>query len=211
MTVSPAARPDPAPAPTQHPPEGGVAELRAFFLAQGVEPSAVDAIDLCGSLIADAPLLQPATRTPHHHHHHHNAPSFTPTTTAARAHRRMHFVAPLGVPLQTGPDQRPLRDRRGGAVSCRRDCHLADIPSPSLLKRLLKGRGGCSRMTTSPTARRCQSTSWPPSTPVLAATAETSPCHAVRRPTYLSTPRGGVRSITLRCFSPRQDLSLCNS
>ena len=29
----------------------------------------------------------------------------------------------------------------GGAASRRRDCHSADIPSPSLLKHLLKGEG----------------------------------------------------------------------
>ena len=28
-----------------------------------------------------------------------------------------------------------------GRASCRRDCHFADSPSPSLLKRLLKGEG----------------------------------------------------------------------
>ena len=36
--------------------------------------------------------------------------------------------------------------------SRRRDCHFADTPSSSLLERLLDGRGGCSRMSVSPTA-----------------------------------------------------------
>ena len=44
----------------------------------------------------------------------------------------------------------------GGDPSRRRDCHFADIPSPSLLKHLLKGEVVgwgvvCSRMTVSPT------------------------------------------------------------
>ena len=42
-----------------------------------------------------------------------------------------------------------------GAASRRRDCHFTDIPSASILKHLLKGEGGCSRMTVSPTARHC--------------------------------------------------------
>ena len=40
-----------------------------------------------------------------------------------------------------------------GAFSRRQDCPFADTPSTSLLKYLLKGQGGCSRMTVSPTAR----------------------------------------------------------
>ena len=40
-----------------------------------------------------------------------------------------------------------------GMNSRRRDCHFADIPSPSTLKYLPKGEGGCSRMTVSPTAK----------------------------------------------------------
>ena len=38
-------------------------------------------------------------------------------------------------------------------ISLRRYSHFAGIPSPSLLKHLLKEEGGCSRMTVSPTAR----------------------------------------------------------
>ena len=45
-------------------------------------------------------------------------------------------------PLEDGPDEPSARL-----------CHFADIFSPSLLKRLLKGEGGASRMTVSPTAR----------------------------------------------------------
>ena len=41
-----------------------------------------------------------------------------------------------------------------GGNSRRRDCHSADIPSPSLSKRLLRGRGDVGKMTVSPTARR---------------------------------------------------------
>ena len=40
-----------------------------------------------------------------------------------------------------------------GITSRRRDCHFAGTFSSSLLKRLLKVEGGCSRMTASPTAR----------------------------------------------------------
>ena len=43
---------------------------------------------------------------------------------------------------------------KGGPNSRRREfCHFAGIPSPSVLKQLLTGEGGCSRMTVSPTAR----------------------------------------------------------
>ena len=35
--------------------------------------------------------------------------------------------------------------RDGVGPSRRRDCHFADIPSPSLLKRLLKGEGGAAK------------------------------------------------------------------
>ena len=41
-----------------------------------------------------------------------------------------------------------------GAASRRRDCHSTDSPSPSTLKLRATGRGRCSRMTVSPTARR---------------------------------------------------------
>ena len=41
-----------------------------------------------------------------------------------------------------------------GKDSRRRDCHFPDTPSPFLLKHLLKGEGGCSRMRVSPTARQ---------------------------------------------------------
>ena len=52
------------------------------------------------------------------------------------------------------PDFSGLRPQNGsGAPSRRRDCHFADIPSPSILKHLLKVEGGCSRMTVSPTAQ----------------------------------------------------------
>ena len=40
-----------------------------------------------------------------------------------------------------------------GLTCRRRDCHFADVPSPCLLKHLLNGEWGCSRMTASPTAR----------------------------------------------------------
>ena len=40
--------------------------------------------------------------------------------------------------------------------SRRRDCRFADIPPPLLLKRLLEGEGGCSRVTVSPTASSAQ-------------------------------------------------------
>ena len=48
----------------------------------------------------------------------------------------------------SGGDQKVV-----GWASRRRGCHFADAPSPCLLKHLLQGRGDCSRMTVSPTAR----------------------------------------------------------
>ena len=45
-----------------------------------------------------------------------------------------------------------VRHDRHGPASRRRDCHSADTPSPSLLKKPTNGRGGCSRVTVSRTA-----------------------------------------------------------
>ena len=44
---APAPGPEPPPAPTQYPPQGGVEELRDFFIQAGVAPDSVAALDLC--------------------------------------------------------------------------------------------------------------------------------------------------------------------
>ena len=67
--------------------------------------------------------------------------------------------AQITTPQKTTVDCAIPADRRypaeppRGTTSRRRDCHFTDALSPSLLKHQLKGEGGCSRMTVSPTAR----------------------------------------------------------
>ena len=39
-------------------------------------------------------------------------------------------------------DKNKLLNWHQGSASRRRDCHFTDIPSPSILKHLLKGEGG---------------------------------------------------------------------
>ena len=76
---------------------------------------------------------------------------------AAKQRRRTHQPGP-----EDGRGPGKVHRRRQpvlpavGANSRRRDCQFADTPFPSILKRLLQGEGGCSKMTVSPTAR-CRS------------------------------------------------------
>ena len=66
--------------------------------------------------------------------------SFQPLTLYCMAPR-------VQVPARrpSSPRSRSASSQRvPAALSRRRDCHSADIPSPSILKRLLKGGGGCS-------------------------------------------------------------------
>ena len=59
-------------------------------------------------------------------------------------------LAPLRPPVVlSGIGHHP---RKGAPPSRRRDCHFAGTPSSSLLKHLLKGERGCSRMPVSPMA-----------------------------------------------------------
>ena len=64
-----------------------------------------------------------------------------------RCHVRRHRVVQRDADVAVRPDRvvQPSRHRRGFR-------HSADAPSPSLLQRLRKYRGGCSRVAVAPTA-----------------------------------------------------------
>ena len=90
-----------------------------------------------------------------------------------------------------------MTSRRDGVAagwcSRRRDCHFADIPSPSLLKRLPKGEGMPALMKVSPTARlmarhvdrSAPSASFPSAAAVRALPAAPAELVAASRPDIL--------------------------
>ena len=83
---------------------------------------------------------------------------------------------PLGVALTTGARHCPavyteadevhgndiqnLHDLNKGMASRRRDCHFADASLSIAIEKPTEGRGGCSRMTASPTASSAPNPSW---------------------------------------------------
>ena len=74
------------------------------------------------------------------------------------------------------------------------NCHFTDVPSPSVLERLLKGEGGCSRMTVFLTVRHSATPSYAPRPhnalplPVFLAAVVASAHYCPQHPTGEYTP-----------------------